>query len=204
MTGGEPSRQARRRRLTAPGTATSRARTLELVPGKRIVQSWRTSNSPTRPQFDDHRRTRRRRRPATRLTLTHSGVPDGQTSYENGGWQDNYFTPMKAYFASQGQGKRGRRTSVGFRAGAENRACKGRGLAQNIVHFARALRESRRAARTGRSARRARRGRGGGHRRSGGLLHDAACGLRQEARAQPAVRSRRSRSSGSARVSSKS
>ena len=38
-------------------------------------------------------------RTGARLTLTHSGVPDGQTSYENGGWQDNYFAPMKAYFA---------------------------------------------------------------------------------------------------------
>ena len=33
-----------------------------------------------------------------RLTLIHSGVPDGQTAYENGGWQDSYFAPMKAYF----------------------------------------------------------------------------------------------------------
>ena len=35
----------------------------------------------------------------TRLTLTHSGVPDGQTAYENGGWRDFYFAPMEAYFA---------------------------------------------------------------------------------------------------------
>jgi hypothetical protein len=40
-----------------------------------------------------------------RLTLTHSGVPDGQTSYEKGGWQDNYFAPMKAYFASAKTGR---------------------------------------------------------------------------------------------------
>ena len=33
-----------------------------------------------------------------RLTLTHTGVPDGQTSYEEGGWRDFYFEPMKAYF----------------------------------------------------------------------------------------------------------
>ena len=34
----------------------------------------------------------------TRLTLSHSGVPDGQTGYEKAGWRDFYFSPMKAYF----------------------------------------------------------------------------------------------------------
>ena len=37
----------------------------------------------------------------TRLTLTHRGVPDGQTGYENGGWQDFYFAPMQAYFENE-------------------------------------------------------------------------------------------------------
>ena len=76
-------------------------KTLELIPGKRIVQSWRTSefaagdpNSTITVELEPTKG-------GTRLTLTHSGVPDGQTSYENGGWQDNYFTPMKAYFASE-------------------------------------------------------------------------------------------------------
>ena len=29
----------------------------------------------------------------------HSNVPEEQTSYEQGGWQEYYFEPMKAYFA---------------------------------------------------------------------------------------------------------
>ena len=73
-------------------------KTLELVPGKRIVQSWRTTEfEPEDPDSTivvDLEPTKT----GTRLTLTHRGVPDGQTSYENGGWQDFYFAPMQAYF----------------------------------------------------------------------------------------------------------
>jgi uncharacterized protein YndB with AHSA1/START domain len=76
-------------------------RTLELVPARRIVQSWRTSDfddsDPDSTVAVDLEPTRT----GTRLTLTHSGVPDGQTDYENGGWRDFYFSPMKAYFARE-------------------------------------------------------------------------------------------------------
>jgi len=74
-------------------------KTVGLIPGKRIVQTWRTT------QFagDDPDSTitveLAPTKTGTRLSLTHSGVPDGQTSYENGGWRYNYFAPMKAYFA---------------------------------------------------------------------------------------------------------
>ena len=35
----------------------------------------------------------------TKLTLHHRYVPDGQFDYERGGWQENYFDPMRDYFA---------------------------------------------------------------------------------------------------------
>jgi hypothetical protein len=74
-------------------------RTVELVPGKRIVQSWRTTefagDDPDSTVTVELAPTK----VGARLTLTHSGVPSGQTSYENGGWRDNYFVPMKGYFA---------------------------------------------------------------------------------------------------------
>jgi len=74
---------------------------LALVRGKRIVQSWRTS------QFDDADAdsiltiTLAPVAGGTELTLEHSNVPDGEAhkGYENGGWEDNYFAPMKKYFA---------------------------------------------------------------------------------------------------------
>jgi activator of HSP90 ATPase len=78
---------------------------LELVPGKRIVQSWRTSefeeSDPDSTVTIDLEPTKS----GTRLTLTHNGVPDGQTDYENGGWRDFYFSPMKAYFARENRAR---------------------------------------------------------------------------------------------------
>ena len=78
-------------------------RNLELVPGERIVQSWRTT------QFTDEHEdsiitvTLEEVEGGTLLTLVHSNVPDEQTSYEQGGWQEHYFEPMKEYFADRKQ-----------------------------------------------------------------------------------------------------
>ena len=72
---------------------------LELVPGKRIMQSWRTT------QFDDEHEdsivtvTLEDADTGALLTLVHTNVPDDQTSYEQGGWEEYYFEPMKAYFS---------------------------------------------------------------------------------------------------------
>jgi len=71
---------------------------LEIEPGARILQTWRTQHFPG----DDPDSTIEIHLEAvpggTRLTLTHSNVPDGQTSYEEGGWQSHYFEPMKRRF----------------------------------------------------------------------------------------------------------
>ena len=85
-------------------------RNLELVPGKRIVQSWRTT------QFSDEHEDSivtvvlEEIDGSTLLTLMHANVPDEQTSYEQGGWQEYYFEPMKEYFSSP------ERATVGARA----------------------------------------------------------------------------------------
>jgi uncharacterized protein YndB with AHSA1/START domain len=77
-----------------------RGRNLELVPAERIVQSWRTSKFTD--EHDDSVITvlLEETGDGTLLTLIHSNVPDGQTSYEQGGWQRSYFEPMTAYFAN--------------------------------------------------------------------------------------------------------
>jgi len=78
-------------------------RNLELVPGERIVQAWRTT------KFDeDHEDsivtiTLEDRDDGALLTLSHSNVPDTHLGYEQGGWHTHYFEPMIAYFT----GKRG-------------------------------------------------------------------------------------------------
>ena len=74
---------------------------LELTPPTRIVQSWRTSEFPdgapdsrlevSLAPTDDGR--------GTRITLTHTNIPDGQGRMYEEGWREHYFTPMKGYFA---------------------------------------------------------------------------------------------------------
>lgn len=67
---------------------------LELVPDKKIVQTWHASDWP-----EGHTsRVTFRLTPVkggTRLTFTHSGVPDEHYESIKQGWIDNYWTPMK-------------------------------------------------------------------------------------------------------------
>ena len=76
-------------------------RTLELVPGRRIVQSWRTSDFADEDPDSTIAIDLEPTETGARLTLSHSGVPDDQTDYEKGGWQDFYFAPMQAYFLGE-------------------------------------------------------------------------------------------------------
>jgi activator of HSP90 ATPase len=72
---------------------------LELEPGKRIVQSWRTSEfSADEPDS----RIEIMLEPVgkqTKLTLKHTGLPPHGRQYEQG-WVESYFEPMKEYFLS--------------------------------------------------------------------------------------------------------
>ena len=78
-----------------------RGANVELVSGRRIVQSWRTSEfSDADPNFIVTV-TLAPAKGGVRLTLEHSNVPDGQKGYEEGGWEDNYFAPMKEYFSGK-------------------------------------------------------------------------------------------------------
>src|ERR1044072_1807765 len=101
MTGGKAKQSAK---VGAPVTAWNgyiSGKNLELVPGRRIVQAWRTT------KFTDADRDSKATVPlkpvngGPRLTLSHSAVPDGHTSYEKGGWQSHYFEPMKKFFVKQ-------------------------------------------------------------------------------------------------------
>jgi uncharacterized protein YndB with AHSA1/START domain len=76
-------------------------KTLELAPGRRIAQSWRTTEFDPRDPDSTIVVDLEPTRTGTQLTLTHRGVPDGQTGYEYGGWQNFYFAPMQAYFESE-------------------------------------------------------------------------------------------------------
>jgi uncharacterized protein YndB with AHSA1/START domain len=99
MTGGEANMSAEVGADVSAWDGYITGRNLDLVPGERIVQSWRTT------EFDDAYEDSivsivlQETDDGTLLTLEHSNVPDAQRSYEEGGWQSNYFEPMIAYFA---------------------------------------------------------------------------------------------------------
>lgn len=75
---------------------------VELVPGRKIVQSWRTTEFAESDPDSKITVTLKPVAGGTKITLVHSGIPDGQAGYREG-WADYYFTPMKAYFAKAKQ-----------------------------------------------------------------------------------------------------
>jgi activator of HSP90 ATPase len=75
-------------------------RTLALDPGVRILQSWRTSEFDEGDADSQVEVVLEPVAGGTSIRLRHTCVPADQLGYENGGWQDNYFEPMKAYFGA--------------------------------------------------------------------------------------------------------
>jgi len=80
------------------GTVTSRGRNLTLEPGRRIVQSWRTTKFTAADADSQIEVVLQPATGGTTVTVRHSNVPDGHTSYRDGGWQRSYFEPMKQHF----------------------------------------------------------------------------------------------------------
>lgn len=69
-----------------------------LEPGKRIVQSWRTTQFQDSDSDSQIEVLLELVAGATRVTIHHTNVPDGLTNYLDGGWQRDYFDPMKRFF----------------------------------------------------------------------------------------------------------
>ena len=67
---------------------------LELVPGQRIVQSWRGSDWPE-GHFSRAIFSLKAIEGGTRLTFTQTGVPQENYDGIRQGWHDYYWTPMK-------------------------------------------------------------------------------------------------------------
>ena len=71
---------------------------VSLEPGRRIVQSWRTSKFSDDDPDSQIEVILEPVEGGTRLTLNHTDVPEGHDGYRDGGWESNYFKPMRAYF----------------------------------------------------------------------------------------------------------
>lgn len=67
---------------------------LELIPDKKIVQKWRTSDWPE-GYYSQITLSLMSTERGTRLTFTQSGVPDDQYDDILQGWRDYYWSPMK-------------------------------------------------------------------------------------------------------------
>ena len=70
---------------------------LELAPGMRIVQSWRTTEFAKADPDSKITVSLKPVKGGTKLTMLHTKVPNGHTGYRSG-WSQSYFEPMKAYF----------------------------------------------------------------------------------------------------------
>jgi len=72
---------------------------LELSPGERIVQSWRTAEFPAGSPDSKLVVTLRPLDGGTELLLEHVDIPDGQARGYEQGWVESYFEPLKKHFA---------------------------------------------------------------------------------------------------------
>lgn len=71
---------------------------LVLERGKRIVQSWRTTQFQDSDSDSQIEILLESVAGGTRVTIHHTNVPDGHTGYRDGGWQRDYFDLMKRFF----------------------------------------------------------------------------------------------------------
>src|SRR4030043_561347 len=67
---------------------------LNLVPNKKIVQSWRGSDWP-KGHYSRATFSLKKVKNGTHLTFTQSGVPDQYYNDISQGWRDYYWKPMK-------------------------------------------------------------------------------------------------------------
>jgi activator of HSP90 ATPase len=74
-------------------------KTLELDPGRRIVQSWRTTDFAAGAPDSRLEVILAPTRGGTRVTLKQSDLPAGSPAEYKKGWLDFYFKPMKEYFS---------------------------------------------------------------------------------------------------------
>jgi uncharacterized protein YndB with AHSA1/START domain len=74
--------------------------TLELVPGKRIVQSWHAGDFPEGAPHSRLVVSFAREGKETRVTIDHAELPEGMAAGFLDGWEKFYFTPMRSYFGT--------------------------------------------------------------------------------------------------------
>jgi len=69
---------------------------IELKPGKRIVQAWRSYTLPE-GVYSIVRFELKKVRGGTRLVFHQTGLPPAHVGHLSGGWRARYWKPLKAY-----------------------------------------------------------------------------------------------------------
>ncbi len=78
-----------------------RGKNLELVPGEKIVQSWRASDFP--PEYPDSTLEidLTPESGGTKLRLRHTQLPEKRVEFYHSGWHDHYWQPLRAWLTTQ-------------------------------------------------------------------------------------------------------
>ena len=76
-------------------------KTIEMEPGRRIVQKWRTTDFPSSSPDSTVEIILEEVEKGTKISLIHTEIPKGQKEDYKQGWKDFYFNPMKDYFKSK-------------------------------------------------------------------------------------------------------
>jgi len=71
--------------------------TLDVAPGKHIVQAWRSQGWPKGTYSIVTFALSKMAGGKTRLSFTQTGVPAGDYARKNAGWRTHYWEPLKAY-----------------------------------------------------------------------------------------------------------
>ena len=94
---------------------------LDLVDGQRIVQSWRTAEFPKGAADSRIEVLLREVETGTEIAIVHIDIPEGQGARYQSGWVENYFDPMRDYFA-QGGAAAAKPKSASAKGGAKKAA----------------------------------------------------------------------------------
>ena len=98
MTGGSPTIMSNEEgKPFAAHNAYLWGKNLELVPNKKIVQTWRTTGFKSTDEDSQIEVLLEEDQEGTLLTLKHSNVPEQEIHVEEG-WVSHYFEPMTSYF----------------------------------------------------------------------------------------------------------
>jgi len=71
-----------------------------LKENEEIIQTWRIKEFNSTDQDSELMIKLHKTKNGCELTLSHNNIPEGETQYKQG-WIDNYFIPMKKYFAKE-------------------------------------------------------------------------------------------------------